>query len=226
MMGLLAGRRISFWQGVMNIKRLQCHSMISSGNIAVRLRRRIAIRQVSRNRRSGAALVELMICLIVLLPMLLWTIQMAYLMDAVNTMSQISYTVARYAASHGRDNNPTDVADNDYNDPNEDSVLYAAYQACNSTLIPYGRGFNNGSSNTYTVVSLTGATITMTYTASGSTVPESTAAKRNLGDSVSVAVQYDLDQMIFMPSYLPGIATIEANTNGSMTRTSYMVLIQ
>jgi len=177
-------------------------------------------------RRQGAALVELVCSFIILIPVLFWLVQMSFIIDATNTVSQISYTTARYAASNGRNNSPTDVADNDYTDSNHKSVLYAAYNACNnSTLIPYGQGAVTGSSNTYAVANANGATITITY-ASPSGTTEGTSATRNLGDTVTVSVKYDMVNHIFMPHNFPVISSMIQNGHAYCTRVSKIVIIQ
>ncbi len=177
------------------------------------------------NLSHGAAVVELCLCLMILVPLLFATIQMSYIFDATNTLSQIAYTTGRYAASHGRDNTPTDVADNDYNDTNQASVLYAAYQACSSTLIPYGKGVVQGSSNSYTTVNANGATVNILYEAPGTTTPEGTAAIRNPGDTVVVSVTFDMIHHIFMGG-MPGITGMISGGHAYVTQACHIILIQ
>jgi len=119
-----------------------------------------------------------------------------------------------------------DQADQDYTDPNNQSVLYAAYKACkNSTLIPYGKGAVTGSANSFATADANGATVTVTYTsASGQT--ESTASERNIGDTVTVSVQYDMTHRIFVPYSFPVISSMVKNGHAYVTRQSNIVITQ
>jgi Flp pilus assembly protein TadG len=183
----------------------------------------IVIRYHSRRSARGAALVELAIVLGFLVMTLFVSIQIAYFIDATNTLSQVSYQIARYAASHARDNTPTvDEADQDYTDPNQDSVLYQAYNICNNeSLIPYGTGSVAGSTNTYSTVKANGATITIEYDNQTTGTTEGTAATRNVGDTVTVTVTYNLGNHMFLPAGFPVVSAMATN----ISRVSHLVIV-
>ncbi|MGO8670624.1 MAG: TadE/TadG family type IV pilus assembly protein [Capsulimonadaceae bacterium] len=195
-------------------------------NLSSNLAGRVAtIGRQNRFMSRGAAVVELCLSLIILIPLLFATIQMSYIIDATNTISQLSYMVGRYAASHGRENVPTDEADADYDDTQEGSVLYAAYVACSNTLIPYGKGSVTGSSNSYATVNSKGATFTILYKSASSGATEATASVRSPGDSVTVTVTYNMMNHIFM-SGMPGITGMISNGAANVTRICHIILIQ